>query len=108
MPVCTEYLDKAIVEVTGTFDVVEEISAELREGIVNYTVKPVLSGHPRGRPSANTENFRHARKTSGTQGTFFNVKIEKFLGQNLSYFRCLACWVVEFNYKCPFNTEWKQ
>ena len=36
MPVCTEDLDKAIVEVTGTFDGVEEISAELREGIVNY------------------------------------------------------------------------
>ena len=36
MPVCTEDLDKAIAEVTGTFDGVEEIRAELREGIVNY------------------------------------------------------------------------
>ena len=34
MPVCTEDLDVAIVKVTGTFDGVEEISAELREGIV--------------------------------------------------------------------------
>ena len=25
---------------------------------------------------------------------------------NLSHFRCLACWVVEFDYKCPFNTGW--
>ena len=24
------------------------------------------------------------------------------MGGNLSHFRCLACWVVEFNYKCPF------
>ena len=38
------------------------------------------------------------------QVTFFNVKIEKFVGANLSHFQCLACWVVEFNYKCPFNT----
>ena len=30
------YVDKAIADVTGTFDGVEEISAELREGIVNY------------------------------------------------------------------------
>ena len=22
---------------------------------------------------------------------------------NVSHFRCLACWVVEFNYKCPFS-----
>ena len=42
------------------------------------------------------------------QVTFFNVKIEKFEGGNLSHFRCLACWVVEFNYKCPFNTGWQQ
>ena len=36
MPVCTEDLDKAIAKVIGTFDGVEEISAELRESIVNY------------------------------------------------------------------------
>ena len=36
MPVCTEDLDKAKAEVTGTFHSVEEISAELRESIVNY------------------------------------------------------------------------
>ena len=36
MPVCTEDLDKAMAEVTGTFDSVEEISAELRESLVNY------------------------------------------------------------------------
>ena len=36
MPVCTEDLDKAMAEVTGTFHNVEEISAELRESIVNY------------------------------------------------------------------------
>ena len=29
---------------------------------------------------------------------FFNVKIEKFVNGNLSLFRCLACWVVKFNY----------
>ena len=34
---------------------------------------------------------------------FFNVKIEKLVNGNLSLFRCLACWVVEFNYKCPFQ-----
>ena len=40
---------------------------------------------------------------------FFNLKIEKFVGGNLSHFRCLACWVVEFNYyKCAFNAGWKQ
>ena len=41
---------------------------------------------------------------------FFNVKIEKFVGDNLSHFRmshCLACLVVEFNYKSPFNTGWQ-
>ena len=27
---------------------------------------------------------------------------------HLSLFQCLACWVVEFNYKCPFNTGWQQ
>ena len=26
------------------------------------------------------------------------------MGGNLSHFRCLACWVVEFDYKCLFNT----
>ena len=36
MSLRTEDLDKAIVEVIGTFDGVEEISAGLREGIVNY------------------------------------------------------------------------
>ena len=36
MPVCTEDLDKAMAEVTGTFHNVEEISTELRESIVNY------------------------------------------------------------------------
>ena len=40
--------------------------------------------------------------------TYFNVKIEKFVGGNLSYFRRLACWAVEFNYKCPFNTGGQQ
>ena len=39
---------------------------------------------------------------------FFIVKIEKFVGGSLSHFWCLACWVVEFNYKCPFNTGWQQ
>ena len=35
------------------------------------------------------------------------MKIEKFVGDNLSHFHmshCLACLVVEFNYKSPFNT----
>ena len=27
---------------------------------------------------------------------------------NLLHFRCLVCCVVEFNYKCPFNTGWQQ
>ena len=36
MPSRTEDLDKAIAEVTGTFDGVEEIITGLREGIVNY------------------------------------------------------------------------
>ena len=43
MPVCTEHLDKAIADVTGTFDGVEEIGAELREGIVNY-IQRTLKG----------------------------------------------------------------
>ena len=25
---------------------------------------------------------------------------------SLSHLRCLACWVVEFDYKCPFDTGW--
>ena len=36
MPVRTKDLDKAIAEVIGTFEGVEEIIALLREGIVNY------------------------------------------------------------------------
>ena len=36
MPICAEDLDKAMAEVSETFDGVEEISAELRESIVNY------------------------------------------------------------------------
>ena len=39
---------------------------------------------------------------------FFNEKIEKFMGGNLSHFRHLACWVVEFNCKCRFNTGGQQ
>ena len=39
---------------------------------------------------------------------FYNVKIEKFVDGNLLHLRCLASWVVEFNYKCPFNTGWQQ
>ena len=41
--------------------------------------------------------------------TFFNVKLEKFVGghsRQSSHFRGLACWVVAFDYKCPFNTGW--
>ena len=30
------------------------------------------------------------------------------MGSNLSHFQCLACWVVEINYECPFNTGWQQ
>ena len=30
------------------------------------------------------------------------------MGGNLSHFRRLACWVVEFDYKCPFNTSGQQ
>ena len=36
---------------------------------------------------------------------FKNVKIEKIVGGNLSHFRCLASWVVEFNAKCPFGNN---
>ena len=32
-------------------------------------------------------------------GCFQKVKIEKFVDGNLSHFRCLACWAVEFNYR---------
>ena len=42
---------------------------------------------------------------------FFNVKSKKLwvaIRGNLSHFRCLACWVVEFDYKCLFNTGWQQ
>ena len=35
-------MDKAKAEVIGTFDGVEEISAELREGIVNYIQRKVI------------------------------------------------------------------
>ena len=45
-------LDKAIAEVIGTFDGVEEISAEQREGIVNYiqrkarrSCRPAMENH---------------------------------------------------------------
>ena len=41
------------------------------------------------------------------QVTFFNVKIEKFVGDNSRQsfaFPVSACWVVEFNHKSPFNT----
>ena len=49
MPVRTEDLDTAIAEVTGTFDGVEEISAELREGIVNFIQrKDILAVLPAG------------------------------------------------------------
>ena len=37
-----------------------------------------------------------------------NVKIEKFVHGNLLHFRCVACWVVKFNYKCLFSTRWQQ
>ena len=47
-----EDLDKAIAEVIGTFDGVEEISAEQREGIVNYiqrkdrrSCRPAMENH---------------------------------------------------------------
>ena len=30
------------------------------------------------------------------------------MGGSLSHFWCLACWVVEFNYKCPFNIGWQR
>ena len=49
MPVRTEDLDEAIAEVIGTFDGVEEISAGLREGILNYMQrKDILAVLPSG------------------------------------------------------------
>ena len=42
---------------------------------------------------------------------FFNAKSKNLwvaIRGNLSHFRCLACLVVEFNFKCPFNTGWQQ
>ena len=42
MLVCTEDLNKANSEVTGTFDGVEEISAELRENIQRRDILAVL------------------------------------------------------------------
>ena len=49
MPSRTEDLDKAIAEVTGTFDGVEEIITGLREGIVNYMQrKDILAVLPTG------------------------------------------------------------
>ena len=49
MPVCTEDLDKVIAEVSGTVDGVDEISAELREGIANYIQKrDILAVLPTG------------------------------------------------------------
>ena len=30
--------------------------------------------------------------------------MKKLVSGHLSLFQCLACWVVEFNYKCPFDT----
>ena len=36
------------------------------------------------------------------------LKIEKFVGGNLLQFQCLTYWVVEFSYKCPFDTGWQQ
>ena len=44
MDVRTEDLDKAIAEVIGTFDGVEEISAEQREDIVNYIQRKDIGG----------------------------------------------------------------
>ena len=37
-----------------------------------------------------------------------NCKNRKTGGWCLSRFPCLACWVVEFNYKCPYNRGWQQ
>ena len=50
MAVRTEDLDKAIAEVIGTFDSVEEISAEQREGIVNYIQRKDIIGGLADRP----------------------------------------------------------
>ena len=49
MPVCSEDWDKAIAKDSGKVDGVEEISAELREGIVNYIQKrDILAVLPTG------------------------------------------------------------
>ena len=49
MPVRTKDLDKAIAEVIGTFEGVDEIIALLREGIVNYIQrKDILAVLPTG------------------------------------------------------------
>ena len=44
MPVRTKDLDKAIAEVIGTFEGVEEIIALRREGIVNYIQRKDIGG----------------------------------------------------------------
>ena len=44
MPVRTKDLDKAIAEVIGTFEGVEEVIALLREGIVNYIQRKDIGG----------------------------------------------------------------
>ena len=44
MPVRTKDLDKAIAEVIGIFEGVEEIIALLREGIVNYLQRKDIGG----------------------------------------------------------------
>ena len=44
MAVRTENIDKAIAEVTGSFDGEEEVTAQQREGIMNYIQrKDILS-----------------------------------------------------------------
>ena len=75
IPVCKEDLDKAITEVTGTFDGVEEIRAELREGIVNYiqrrparwkiTAVPVTTWH-----MGSVGNTRHLPRAKRLLGPF--------------------------------------
>ena len=44
MAVRTEDYNKTVAEVIGTFDGVEEISVEQREGIVNYIQRKDISG----------------------------------------------------------------
>ena len=49
MAVRTEDIDKTIAEVIGSFDGVEEVTAQQREGIVNYIQrKDILSVLPTG------------------------------------------------------------